>query len=118
MTMHTMRGSTGIIKELYSLHANVISSCDMGVFLSTSAGAYQLALDLTRQKVDACIKMKALLWAQIKEAQASNIISWVWLYDAWMHHLDFHIKVMETIEVQDENQPIGKPDCFWDDVQI
>lgn len=114
MTMHTMRGSTGIIKELYSFHANVVSSCDMCIFLATSAGAYQIALEKSKEKVDACIKMKALLWAQIKDAGASSIISWVWLYDAWMHHLDFHIGVLETITVQDENQPIDKPDCIWD----
>lgn len=114
MTMHSMRGSTGIIKELYSFHANVVSSCDMCIFLATSAGAYQIALDITRQKVDACIKMKALLWAQMTQGGSTSVISWVWLYDAWMHHLDFHIGVLETITVQDENQPIGNPDCIWD----
>lgn len=118
MTMHSMRGSSGIIKQLYTFHANVVCSCDMGIFMAISGGAVSVADSLKQTKIDACQKMRLLLLAQLKNFQVGNVVQWVWLYDAWMHHLDFHIGIMETIRPPDETAQFKPPNCKWDDIQI
>lgn len=117
MTMHTIRGSTGIIKLLYQFHANVICSCDMGIFLTTSAGAYQQAKKLKDQKIIACKDMKGLLLASWKDQANTGIIQWLWLLDAWLHHLNFHIEVMDSITLMTDKKQQNTLDCIWDYIQ-
>ena len=114
MTLHTMRGATGLIKVLYSFHANVVSSYDMAIFLAWSNGALSVAQELKEKKISACVQMRVLLYASILTDVASGVIQWVWLYDAWMHHLNFHIGVMESIVSPDEEHQYKPPNCKWE----
>lgn len=115
MTMHTIRGAIGIIKQLYEWHANVVTSSDMGVFLATSSGCNNSALELLKKKIDGAYKMRALYYAQVLSTQVEDIISWAWLYDAWMHHIQFHIMSSETLEAQIPPIPEKKATCKWDE---
>jgi len=114
MTMHTIRGSTGIIKALYVFHANIITSSDMGIFMAISNGAYEIARHLNETKKDAVNKTRALYYGTLITGGKTGVVQWIWLYDAWAHHLDFHSGIFATIQAQTENQPIDKPECIWD----
>lgn len=114
MTMHTIRGSTGIIKALYTFHANIITSSDMGIFLAISNNAYEVARHLNEIKKDAVDKTRALYYPLLAAGGTGGVIQWGFLYDAWAHHLDFHSSIFATIQVQTEDQEIKKPECIWD----
>lgn len=86
----------------------------MGIFLAISNGGYEVARHLNEVKKDAVTKVRALYYAQLVGIEKTGVIQWVWLYDAWMHHLDFHLGIFETIQVQTEDHPIEKPECIWE----
>lgn len=114
MTLHTIRGTTGIIKQLYVFHSNIVTSSDMGIFMAVSNGADIIAHRLNELKRDAVNKTRALYYATLVTGGPTGVIQWKWLYDAWAHHLDFHAGIYNTIlppATEDQEKEI---ECIWE----
>lgn len=117
MTTHTMRGQIGMMFQIYKWSANVITSCDFGVWIAVSNGAYQIALDLLDKKQQSAKGMYSTYYGALVAGVAEDITANGWLYDAWMHYIDFEIGItldMMTV-IPANTQKIT--DCVWDEVQ-
>jgi len=89
MTLHTFHGT---VRNLFIFHSTVVKSCDMGMFLLLSAGSKNEAIDLISVKRDACQKMIALYFTEQSPWFGSSLIGWMWLLDAWLNYLLFHLE--------------------------
>lgn len=114
MTMHTMRGSIGLMKYLYQWSVNVITSCDMGIFMATSSGGIDVARQIAQKKLDEATTAQSLYWGQLLTMQYESGIAWAWMYDVWMHFIEFHMMSTAEIIQHMDNEPQKAPDCKWD----
>ena len=114
MTLHTIRGSTGIIKQLYVFHANIVTSSDMGIFMAVTNGANIIAHRLNELKRDAVMKTRALYYATLISGGKTGVVQWIWLYDAWAHHLDFHAGIYNTILPPVPEDQEKELECIWE----
>ena len=118
MTMHTIRGSTGLVKNVYEWSVNVSTSSDMGIFMATGSGSFEVAKELADKKLKECFSAQTLYYAKLLSLQYEDILAWGWLWDCWFHFIEFHSGSTGQM-ISQMNYPKPKePDCKWFDDYI
>lgn len=111
MVIDTMRGSVGCIKNMFLFSANVITSSDMALFIATLHSCYATAYKVGKDKQDACEKQRALLLNCIWKMEQQELITYGFLFDGWVHFIDFHCNILETINILIRDPDKKQPEC-------
>lgn len=110
MTLHTFHGT---VRNLFIFHSTVVKSCDMGMFLLLSAGSKNEALELLDMKKDGCEKMLGLYFTEQSPWMGSSLIGWVWLLDAWVNYLLFHLEACDYVNLVLSHSENRKLECIY-----
>lgn len=115
MTLHTMRGAIGIMKEIYDFHANVVSSSDMSIFLMSSNNCYGQIAKVQELKNNSLQKMKLSFLGFLTETDKTDIVSNIYLADVMWDFLQFTDGIMDSTELVIKEPRINLNTCIWEE---
>lgn len=115
LTIDTIRGASGLIKQLYTMHANIVTSSQMALFIASSNNCFQIANSAISNIEYAGSMMFNLLLTQSPFLTRTEIVSYAILLPVWDHYCKFQMGSVSTLEIVIAPEENTKPECIVED---
>jgi hypothetical protein len=113
MTLSTIRGSIGRVRNMYLFMTNVVASSDIAFYIASTHGRPDIGKEILGNIKTGAEAMVALYFSEQIPITAAETVGWSFLMGAWADYWAFMMGSVDVLNVSIGNSTYKKPLCKW-----